>query len=126
MEEQITLEDIVSLCKRRGFVYPSSDIYGGFAGVYDYGHYGILLKNNIQAAWWRHMVQLRDDVYGLDSAIFMHPTTWVASGHVGGSMIPRWTAGNARIACARITSLKRLASTPTRRRLNTSMPSSTD
>lgn len=89
MEEQTTLEDIVSLCKRRGFVYPSSEIYGGFAGVYDYGHYGVLLKNNIQAAWWRHMVQLRDDVVGLDSAIFMHPKTWVASGHVGGFNDPQ-------------------------------------
>lgn len=89
MTEQIKLEDIVSLCKRRGFVYPSSEIYGGFAGIYDYGHYGVLLKNNIQAAWWRHMVQMRDDVYGLDSAIFMHPTTWVASGHVGGFNDPQ-------------------------------------
>lgn len=89
MAERTTLEDIVSLSKRRGFVYPSSEIYGGFAGVYDYGHYGILLKNNIQAAWWRHMVQLRDDVVGLDSAIFMHPKTWVASGHVGGFNDPQ-------------------------------------
>ncbi len=78
------IDKLVSLAKRRGFVFPSSEIYGGFAAIYDYGHYGILLKNNIQAAWWKHMVQLRDDVLGLDSAIFMHPTTWVASGHVGG------------------------------------------
>jgi len=77
------MDTLVSLCKRRGFVFPSSEIYGGFAAVYDYGHYGTLLKNNIRDAWWRHMVQLRDDVVGLDSAIFMHPTTWVASGHVG-------------------------------------------
>lgn len=73
---------IVSLCKRRGFVFPSSEIYGGLAAVYDYGHYGALLKNNIRDAWWKHMVQLRDDVVGLDSAIFMHPTTWKASGHI--------------------------------------------
>lgn len=78
------IDKLVSLAKRRGFVFPSSEIYGGFAAIYDYGHYGILLKNNIQQAWWKHMVQLRDDVLGLDSAIFMHPTTWVASGHVGG------------------------------------------
>lgn len=78
------IDKLVSLAKRRGFVFPSSEIYGGFAAIYDYGHYGILLKNNIQAAWWKHMVQLRDDVLGLDSAIFMHPKTWVASGHVGG------------------------------------------
>ncbi len=76
------LEKIVSLCKRRGFVFPSSEIYGGFAGIYDYGHYGTLLKNNIRDAWWKHMVQLREDVVGLDSAIFMHPMTWKASGHI--------------------------------------------
>ena len=76
------MQNIISLAKRRGFVFPSSEIYGGFAAVYDYGHYGALLKNNIRDAWWRHMVQLRDDVVGLDSAIFMHPTTWKASGHV--------------------------------------------
>lgn len=78
------MEIMASFCKRKGFVFPSSEIYGGFGAVYDYGHYGILLKNNIRDAWWKHMVQLRDDVVGLDSAIFMHPTTWVASGHVGG------------------------------------------
>lgn len=77
-----SIDKIVSLCKRRGFVFQSSEIYGGFAAVYDYGHYGTLLKNNIRDAWWRHMVQLRDDVVGLDSAIFMHPTTWKASGHL--------------------------------------------
>jgi glycyl-tRNA synthetase len=76
------LQNVISLAKRRGFVYPSSEIYGGFAAIYDYGHYGTLLKNNIRDAWWRHMIQLRDDVVGLDSAIFMHPTTWKASGHV--------------------------------------------
>jgi len=76
------LQNIISLAKRRGFVFPSSEIYGGFAAVYDYGHYGALLKNNIRDAWWRAMVQMRSDVVGLDSAIFMHPTTWKASGHV--------------------------------------------
>lgn len=76
------MEKIVSLAKRRGFVFQSSEIYGGLAAIYDYGHYGTLLKNNIRDAWWRHMVQLRDDIVGLDSAIFMHPTTWKASGHV--------------------------------------------
>lgn len=76
------MQNIISLAKRRGFVFPSSEIYGGFAAVYDYGHYGTLLKNNIRDAWWRHMVQLRDDIVGLDSAIFMHPVTWKASGHV--------------------------------------------
>jgi glycyl-tRNA synthetase len=76
------MQNIVSLAKRRGFIFPSSEIYGGFAAIYDYGHYGTLLKNNIRDAWWKHMVQLRDDVVGLDSAIFMHPMTWKASGHV--------------------------------------------
>lgn len=82
-------EKIISLCKRRGFVYSSSEIYGGMAGIYDYGHYGILLKENIKNAWLKDMIQLRDDVYGLDSAIFMHPTTWVASGHVAGFNDPQ-------------------------------------
>jgi glycyl-tRNA synthetase len=84
-----TLDEIVSMCKSKGFVYPSSEIYGGFSAVYDYGHYGILLKNNIMRAWLKHMVQLREDVVGLDSAIFMHPKTWEASGHVGGFNDPQ-------------------------------------
>lgn len=86
---QSGLEKIVSFCKRRGFVFPSSEIYGGMAAIYDYGHYGTILKNNIRDSWWKSMVQLRDDVVGLDSAIFMHPTTWVASGHVGGFIDPQ-------------------------------------
>ncbi|KKS43723.1 MAG: Glycine-tRNA ligase, partial [candidate division CPR1 bacterium GW2011_GWA2_42_17] len=75
------MEKIVSLCKRRGFVYPSSEIYGGFASVYDYGPLGVELKNNIKKAWWKEMVQKRENIVGLDSAIFMHPKTWEASGH---------------------------------------------
>jgi glycyl-tRNA synthetase len=82
MDKKISLDEITSFAKRRGFIFPSSEIYGGLAGVYDYGHYGVLLKNNIQAAWWKSMVLDRDDVVGLDSAIFMHPTTWKASGHI--------------------------------------------
>ena len=78
------MEKIVSLCKRRGFIFPSSEIYGGLSGVYDYGHYGTLLLSNVKNAWWRSVVQERLDVVGLDSAIFMHPTTWKASGHVDG------------------------------------------
>ncbi|MDD5251344.1 MAG: glycine--tRNA ligase [Patescibacteria group bacterium] len=84
MANEQTMEKLVALCKRRGFVFPSSEIYGGLGAIYDYGHYGALLKNNIRDAWWKEMIQLRDDVIGLDSAIFMHPQTWVASGHVGG------------------------------------------
>ncbi len=82
VDQSNLIEKIISLCKRRGFVFPSSEIYGGFAAIYDYGHYGTLLKNNIRDAWWKHMVQFRDDVVGLDSAVFMHPTTWKASGHL--------------------------------------------
>lgn len=89
IEKENSMDKIISLCKRRGFVFPSSEIYGGFSAIYDYGHYGILLKNNIRDAWWKHMVQYRDDIYGLDSAIFMHPKTWVASGHVGGFNDPQ-------------------------------------
>lgn len=81
---QERMEKIVSLCKRRGFIFPSSEIYGGFSGVYDYGHYGTLLFNNVKAEWWKNMVQTRMDVLALDSGIFMHPTTWKASGHLDG------------------------------------------
>ena len=73
---------IVSLAKRRGFVFPSSEIYGGMAGFWDYGPLGVELKNNVKAAWWRHMVHLRDDVVGLDAAIIMNPRVWEASGHL--------------------------------------------
>ena len=77
------LETIVSLAKRRGFVYPSSEIYGGINAVWDYGPLGVELKNNVKRAWWRAMVQERDEVVGLDAGILMHPRVWVASGHVG-------------------------------------------
>ena len=78
-----TLDKIISLCKRRGFVYQASEIYGGQAGAWDYGPLGAQFKRNIQDQWWKAMTQLRDDVVGLDSAIFQHRTTWEASGHVG-------------------------------------------
>lgn len=84
----VSIDTVVSLCKRRGFVYPSSEIYGGFAAIYDYGPYGVELLNNIKEAWWKWMVQYRDDIVGLDSAIFMHPRIWEASGHVGGFSDP--------------------------------------
>jgi len=82
------LEKIVSLAKRRGFVFPSSEIYDGFTAIYDFGPYGVELANNIKATWWRAMTQLRDDVVGLDSAIFMSPKVWEASGHVKGFSDP--------------------------------------
>ena len=77
------LETIVSLSKRRGFVFPSSEIYGGINAVWDYGPLGVELKNNVKRAWWRSMIQERDDIVGLDAGILMHPNVWVASGHVG-------------------------------------------
>ncbi len=77
-----TIEKVVSLCKRRGFIFPGSDIYGGLANSWDYGPYGVELKNNIKHAWWKANVYLRNDIYGMDAAILMHPKTWEASGHV--------------------------------------------
>lgn len=85
MSEQnnkVSLEDIVSLCKRRGFIYPGSEIYGGLAGTYDYGPLGVQLKRNITNLWWKAFVEDRDDMYGIDSTIIMNPGVWVASGHV--------------------------------------------
>src|SRR5918911_2909206 len=78
----VTMDKIVSLCRRRGFVFPSSEIYGGVGSTYDYGHYGVLLKNNIRNAWLDAMVLQRDDIVALDSAIILHPRVWEASGHV--------------------------------------------
>ena len=83
-----TLDEVVALCKRRGFIFPSSEIYGGVGSTYDYGHYGVLLKNNVKAEWWRAMLQDRDDIVALDSAIIQHPRVWEASGHVGGFTDP--------------------------------------
>ena len=77
-----TIEKIVSLCKQRGFVYQSSEIYGGFGAVYDYGPLGVELKNNIAKYWWKEMTQIHENIVGLDSGILMHPKIWEASGHV--------------------------------------------
>ncbi len=84
----VTMDKIVSLCKRRGFVFPASEIYGGIANTYDYGHYGVLLKNNVVGAWWNAMILQRDDIVALDSAIVQHPRTWEASGHLAGFTDP--------------------------------------
>ncbi len=86
--DTVTMDKIVSLCKRRGFVFPSSEIYGGLGSSYDYGHYGVLLKNNVKDQWWRSMLQQRDDIVALDSAIIQHPRTWEASGHLAGFTDP--------------------------------------
>jgi glycyl-tRNA synthetase len=84
----VTMDKIVSLCKRRGFIFQSSEIYGGLASTYDYGHYGVLLKSNVKAEWWRAVLQQRDDMVALDAAILMHPRTWEASGHLEGFTDP--------------------------------------
>ncbi len=76
------MDDIISLCKRRGFVFQSSEIYGGLSSAWDYGPLGVELKNRIQRFWWREMTQLNDNIVGLDAAIMMHPRVWEASGHV--------------------------------------------
>ncbi|MDI6856935.1 MAG: glycine--tRNA ligase [Dehalococcoidia bacterium] len=76
------MDEIVSLCKRRGFIFRSSEIYGGLAGAWDYGPLGVEMKNNIKRAWWKSVVQERDDMVGMDAAILMHPRVWEASGHV--------------------------------------------
>ena len=81
-ENGVKLEDIVSLCKRRGFIFPGSDVYGGLAGTWDYGPYGVSLKRNVMNLWWKMFVTERDDMYGVDAAILMNQKVWQASGHV--------------------------------------------
>ena len=87
-EEQNVMEKIVSLCKRRGFVFPGSEIYGGLAGTYDYGPLGVLLQQNVKEIWWDMFINQRDDMYPLDAAIIMNPKAWEASGHVSGFADP--------------------------------------
>jgi len=87
MEESVAktvdrMDQIVSLCKRRGFVFQSSEIYGGLGSCWDYGPYGVELKRNLKDFWWKAMTQKRDDVEGVDAAILMHPKVWETSGHV--------------------------------------------
>jgi len=107
---EVTMEEIVALCKRRGFVFPSSEIYGGIGSTYDYGHYGVLLKTNVKNEWWRSMLQERDDIVALDSAIIQSPKVWEASGHLAGFTDPlvqclgkckrRWREDHLREAVA--------------------------
>ncbi len=91
-----SLEQIVSLAKRRGFVYPGSEIYGGLAGTFDYGPLGVALKKNIENLWWRTFVDTRDDMYGIDAAILMNPKAWEASGHVAGFSDPLVECANCK------------------------------
>ena len=102
------METIVNLCKRRGFVFPSSEIYGGFRSTYDYGPLGVLMLRNVKDAWWRSMVQLRDDVVGIDAAILSSPKVWEASGHLANFTDPlvdcrsckeRWRADHIEGTC---------------------------
>ena len=85
---RVNMEKIVSLCQRRGFIFPGSEIYGGLSSCWDYGPLGVELKRNVKEAWWRAVVQERDDVIGLDASILMHPRTWAASGHLEGFADP--------------------------------------
>ncbi|HEY5295968.1 MAG TPA: glycine--tRNA ligase [Gaiellaceae bacterium] len=87
-EGAATIEKIASLCRRRGFVFPTSDIYGGLGSSFDFGHYGVLLVQNIKSEWQRSMIQERDDMVALDSAVILNPQVWVASGHVSGFSDP--------------------------------------
>ncbi len=80
--DNVSLDTVVSLCKRRGFIFPSSEIYGGIGSLYDYGPVGVELKRNVKDQWWKSMVRDREDVVGIDASILMHPNVWVASGHV--------------------------------------------
>ncbi|HEX9754797.1 MAG TPA: glycine--tRNA ligase [Gemmatimonadales bacterium] len=88
MADNTLMDKLVSLCKRRGFVFQSSEIYGGLGSVWDYGPLGVELKNNVKSRWWRAMVHVRDDIEGVDAAILMHPRVWEASGHVAGFTDP--------------------------------------
>jgi glycyl-tRNA synthetase len=86
--DAVSMEKVVALCKRRGFIFPSSEIYGGVGSTYDFGHYGVLLKGNVKNEWWRAMLSEREDIVALDSAILQHPRVWEASGHLAGFTDP--------------------------------------
>ena len=81
-ENDLLMEKIISLCKRRGFIFQGSEIYGGLGGTWDYGHLGVLLKNNIKNSWWKKFVESREDVYGIDASILMNQEVWRSSGHI--------------------------------------------
>lgn len=96
MNKETSLEDIVSLCKRRGFIFQGSEIYGGLSGTWDYGPLGVQLKRNIMALWWKMFVEDRDDMYGVDAAILMNQKVWQASGHVDTFTDPLVECGNCK------------------------------
>lgn len=97
MDQAVTMDKIISLAKRRGFVFQGSEIYGGLANSWDYGPLGVELKNNVKKAWWESFVRTRHDVVGIDSAIMMNPTVWEASGHVGGFSDPLMDCKSCKI-----------------------------
>jgi hypothetical protein len=97
LDVKYDMEDIVSLCKRRGFVYPSSEIYNGFAGFYDYGPMGAELKKNVKDQWWKTFVTQREDVVGLDSSIIHNPMTWKSSGACRNECLLGWMDGWMRL-----------------------------
>ena len=80
--DESKIQKVVNLCVRRGFIFPSAEIYGSFGGFFDYGPVGVELKNNVRQSWWRRFVQQREDMLGLDGAVLTHPRIWKASGHV--------------------------------------------
>ncbi len=111
IKEDDLMEKIVSLCKRRGFIFQGSEIYGGLGGTYDWGHFGLALKNNIKQSWWKKFVDSRRDMYGVDAAILMRQEVWQASGHVAGFADPmvECTKCKKRFRADQITDLKKCA-----------------
>ncbi|NBU98026.1 MAG: glycine--tRNA ligase, partial [Spirochaetia bacterium] len=96
-KEDSKLKDIVSLCKRRGFVFPGSEIYGGLSNSFDYGPYGVEILNNLKKLWWEYFVHRREDVIGLDSSILLHPGVWEASGHVSNFSDPLFDCRSCKV-----------------------------
>ena len=96
MKDPVSMEQLVSLCKRKGFIFQGSEIYGGLAGTYDYGPLGVALKDNIKQLWWKQFVSDREDMYGIDAAILMNQKVWQASGHVGGFSDPLVECSNCK------------------------------
>ena len=96
MDKKLTMDTIVNLCKNRGFIFPGSEIYGGFANTWDFGPIGVELKNNIKRAWWKRFVQEDPSTYGVDAAILMNPTTWEASGHIQSFGYPKMDCKNCK------------------------------
>ena len=104
-----TMDKIIALAKARGFVYPGSEIYGGLANTWDYGNLGVELKNNVKRAWWQKFIQESPYNVGVDCAILMNPQTWIASGHLGSSLIRLWIVKSAMSVSAQTRSSRTTA-----------------